>query len=360
MLFKNGRFGDICPHDTSPRTLALTTFVISLLLSVTSILGNCLIILGVVLDPNKNLRRPFSWLIVNLAAADLIAGTLTDPLSFSFHLKIWLGKKIGEAEMKAFGASYFISCTASSLTIASLAFERYLSVRKPNTYRTTFTNKRIIFTVTAIWLLSISSPMIYFRFGYALAAFIHVNASLLLTTSVTCFTYMLMWRKVKELPQTNSGIPPSISNKNDEIRSVTTSSDQHASKQAIKKRNAIEEKVTKMFLVVLVAMFCCYGSSTVFTYLLNFCKSCDCAARHCLLDMGYILVLMNSSLNFFCYAMQSSRFRSAILKILKIKRTKRHYHYRSRCRVDANTKDENRTRTFEMKENVQMKSTTHR
>ena len=150
------------------------------------------------LDPNKNLRTPFSWLIVNLAAADLITGTLTDPISVSIHFKLCLGKENTDAEHTVLHMSYFISCTASALSIASLAVERYLAVRKPTTYRNKMTNKRIMVTVAVIWLISLTLPNIYFEVGYILYSFVFVNASLVLAISITCFTYFLMWRKIKE------------------------------------------------------------------------------------------------------------------------------------------------------------------
>ena len=115
----------------------------------------------------------------------------------------------------------------------------------------------------------------------------------------------------------------------------------------------MEEKVTKMFLVVLVAMFCCYGSSTLFSYLLNFCESCSCDELHWLLDSSLTLVLLNSSLNFFCYAMQSTRFRSAFVKILK----KKDRHNLSRFSHVANNREAAFiTREVEQEKNIQMNS----
>jgi hypothetical protein len=63
-----------------------------------------------------------------LAAADLITGTITDPISVSIHFKLCLGKKNTYAEQAVLRMSYFISCTASVLSITSLAVERYLAV----------------------------------------------------------------------------------------------------------------------------------------------------------------------------------------------------------------------------------------
>ena len=82
-----------------------------------------------------------------------------------------------------------------------------------------------------------------------------------------------------------------------------------------------ERKVTKMFLVVLVALLCCYGPSTVFIYAMSFCESCSCTTLHWFRDLQFLFAIMNSSVNFFCYALRSPRFRNAFAYILRIKRT---------------------------------------
>ena len=312
-----------CQFTTAPLALAASTTVISVILSLTSIVGNVLIILAVVLDPNKNLRRPFSWLIVNLAAADLISGAIANPTTASFHFKMCLGKKPNAGESIVLSTSFLVSSTASALTIASLAFERYLSVRKPNTYRNTVTNKRIIFTVVAIWVVSIASLIMYSRLGFVLSSFINVNASLLLAAFLSCFMYFLMWRKLRERPQVNHNRRV-VSYSSSQLETPQSShADRTSSNPVVASKNVMQDKVSEMFLVVLVVMLCSYGLSALFTYLLVLCKSCSCVAQHSFLDFGSIFVSINSCLNFFCYAMQSSRFRSAFIKILKIKKNSR-------------------------------------
>ena len=316
-------FEEICSYSDGPLSLAVTAIVVSLILSLTSIVGNILIILAVVLDPNKNLRRPFSWLIVNLSTADLIAGAITSPLMVSLNDKIRLGKSLDDGEMFVLDTSFLISSTASALTIASLACERYLSVRKPHAYRNTVTNKRIIFTVVAIWLISSASLIMYLKLGYVLSSFINVNASFILATSMSCFMYVLMWRKLKERNQANHNIRAtsfSLTTPEQQRGSLTAETQKTRLNRIVKSRNKMEEKVTRMFLVVLVAMFCCYGSSTLFSYLSIFCESCSCDELNWFLYCSLILVLFNSCFNFFCYAMQSLRFRSAFVKILRKKK----------------------------------------
>ena len=359
MQLGNGHFEKNCPFSEVPLALAVITTGISLILSFLSILGNILVILSVALDPNKNLRTPFNWLIVNLAAADLITGTITDPISVSIHFKLCLGKKNTDAEQVVYNMSYFISCTASALSITSLAVERYLAVRKPATYRNKMTIKRIVFTVAVIWLISLSLPSIYFEVGYILYSFVFVNVSLVLAISITCITYILMWRKIKgrshkTIANHNKSIPSLSSPEHEKFQcSSTALNDPTVSNLVVTNTNKMEEKVTKMFLVVLIAMFCCYGLATLFIYLINFCESCSCVALHWFLDLACISILINSILNFFCYAMQSSRFRSAFIKILKIK-TKIHEHHETVSRSVNISKDNCARSTTDTREDVQM------
>ncbi|XP_028410720.1 5-hydroxytryptamine receptor 7-like [Dendronephthya gigantea] len=124
-----------CQNVEPPQELSFMTASISTVFMLTNIPGNILIFLAVVLDPNKNLRTPFNWLIINLSAADLIVGIIAEPFFVYFHIKEGLGKKEALEERYAGGIFYFISCTASILSLTSLAVERYLAVRRPSTYR---------------------------------------------------------------------------------------------------------------------------------------------------------------------------------------------------------------------------------
>ena len=42
-------------------------------------------ILAVFLNPNKDLRLPFNYLVVNLSLADLVVGLIAAPLGLAYH-----------------------------------------------------------------------------------------------------------------------------------------------------------------------------------------------------------------------------------------------------------------------------------
>ncbi|XP_028410716.1 histamine H2 receptor-like [Dendronephthya gigantea] len=283
------------------------TASISTVFMLTNIPGNILIFLAVVLDPNKNLRTPFNWLIINLAAADFVVGIITEPLLVYYHIKEGLDSQ-GSKEMIVIHMAYFISCTASILSLTSLAVERYLAVRKPSTYRNKVTNRRILTTMVTIWLISLSLPSIYFHVGFTAYAFIFANTSIFVTVIMICLTYVLMKRKLRCRDSTEENYQMSP---NEDQSSVSVN-------YIVTKKQLLEAKITEMFLIVLIALLCCYGPSTVMIYLVNFCEDCSCTTLHWFRDIHILFALVNSSVNFFCYALRSSRFRSAFVKFFRM------------------------------------------
>jgi hypothetical protein len=181
-------------------------------------------------------------------------------------------------------------------------------------------------TIAGVWLISLSVPFVYFEVGYITYAFIFANTAVAVAIAITCATYTLMLRKVRERSQNISNqnvreTPYTISTRETttQVQSIKTASPKNTTNSIITSAREMEEKVTKMFIVVLIAMLCCYGPSTLFIYIMSFCESCSCTTLHWFRDLQFIFVLMNSSVNFWCYALQSPRFRNAFTKILKIK-----------------------------------------
>ena len=177
-----------------------------------------------------------------------------------------------------------------------------------------FTTKRVFATVGCIWLISITLPFVYFEVGYITYAFIFANTAIILAIAITFFTYGLMLRSFRQ----RANDATTIANHNVENEKMTGDTT-HATAQS-QTAAKWEQKVTKMFMVVLVALLCCYGPSTVFIYAMSFCESCSCTTLHWFRDLQFLFVIMNSSVNFFCYALRSPRFRNAFENILKIKR----------------------------------------
>ena len=356
-----------CQSIEPPTELSFLTASLSAVLILTNIPGNILVILAVVLNPNKNLRTSFNWLVVNLEAADLIVGVITEPLCVYYHIREGLGDSGLSNKMITIHMAYFVSCTASVLSLTSLAVERYLAIRKPNTYRTKVTNKRIVLTIAIIWIISLSLPNIYFDVGFTTFGFIFANTSIAVAVLIICTTYTLMRRKIGNnagpenvrksassttLKQMTNDPSKSqhLSVSKTESKSVTyhsteptptaseTSGEANNLQSQVnsqptifntnmcfsnaieKKRQLLEAQFTQMFLIVLIGLLCCYGPSTIMMYLVNFCKHYSCITLHWFRDFHILFTATNSSVNFFCYSLRSSKFKSAFVKLLRTNR----------------------------------------
>ena len=340
-----------CLNIAAPTALSFTSASMFSVLILINVPGNVLIILALVFDPNKNLRTPFSWLVANLATADLIVGIISQPITVSSLIKEGLRKHGIPGEWITSHMSTYISCIASVLSLISLAVERYLAVRKPNTYRTKVTNKRIVLTIVMIWVISLCLPTIYLYVGFTTYGFIFANTSIIFAAVIISATYTLMKRQLNKIRLRNSRNPNAFSMSSTSIainsaHSVNTTSqiaqsnsagakvfnaEQFANMNAsviasnalLTRRQLIEAKVTKMFVIVLIAFLCCYGPSTIMMYLVNFCVECSCRTLHWFRDIHVLTLYMNSSVNFFCYALRSSTFQNAFAKLLRIDQSRK-------------------------------------
>lgn len=335
MQYFQSEFEERCHTTGSPNYVSFFTATWSIIFLLFNIPGNLLVILAVTIDPYKNLRTPFNYLIANLACADLLVGTVTNPISVYIHFKEGLDLSLSMRELETLHMSYFISCTASVLSLGTLAVERYLAIRNPHTYRNKLTGKRILVTIASIWMTSLILPLIYFEVGVITYAFIFANTALVAVFGITCFIYGLMLKKFHErrmqytreeircqsMIQDQASIESiPMNNTSVQERDIIRDSRVPANNALYNSALAMERKVTKTFLVVLIALLCCYGPSTVFIYVMSFCDTCRCKTLHWFRDLQFLFVIMNSSVNFYCYAIRAPRFRNAFKHILCIRR----------------------------------------
>jgi hypothetical protein len=295
-------FEPLCKTTGAPDALSFFTGTISIILMIINIPGNLLVILAVALDPNKNLRNSFNFLVMNLAVADLVVGLVTDPLSIHIHFKEGRNQAFADGEIEAIHMSYFISCTASVLSIILLACDRYLALVHPTRHRLIMSRPTLLVSITLIWIISIGLPCIYFEVGYIRYAFIFANTAVVIAIITTVFTYARLIMKFRQAGH------PSMSTSCDSPTALTPPSHND------------QKRITEMFLVILIAVLCCYVPSTILIYAMNFCESCTCDEIHTFRDLQFVFVIANSSVNFFCYAFRSPKFRAAFKVILRLQK----------------------------------------
>ena len=290
------KFGERnCTGVLAPAYLSFFTASVSFLFFLVTSAGNLLVCLAVYKDPNRELRTPFHFFVVNLACADLVVGLVLEPISVAVHLKEGLTDGPLGDSVSAIHMSYFISCTASVLSLAAITIDRHTAVTRPFYHRAKKNTIKVLVASLAIWIISLSVPFIYFKVGYIRYTFVFANTAVILTLVILVFSCVRIFSKIRHQLQVR----------------VTLQADPY---QVSARRNADESetRVTKAFLFMLVAYLFCYTPSCVMIYIMNFCTTCSCYSIHWLRDMQFLFILLNSCLNPFVYAGRIPAYRSAL------------------------------------------------
>ena len=282
-----------------PSAISFTTASVSVILCLVTVVGNVLVVLAIFIDPNKDLKSPFNYFIANLAFADLIVGFVVDPLSVAYHLSEGL-RGAYPADLVYIHIPYFMASTASVLSLAALALDRYVAITSPLKYRLKLNPKRAGFVAAGIWLFSLSFPFIYLETGYLTYAFVFMHTVIVLTFLVIVYTHAKIFRAFRNQVQEWDAIGAS-------------QGENFAQRQAARR----EQKVTKTFLIMLAFFLGCYLPSCVCIYITNLCSTCGCVFIHLARDTHFVLIIANSAMNPFVYAWRFENFRKACAKLLK-------------------------------------------
>ena len=282
---------DLCDHYWAPFATSVTTTTVSAILSIITVPGNLLICWAVLWNPTKNLKTPFNYLVLNLAIADLLVGTVTEPVFVGYHASEALKRPVLGLRWVVY-VSYFMSSTASVLSILALAVNRYKVATSNRIVRGKASST--IVTSVVLWMCSLSLPLIYLAVGFYLLAFIFANTAVVISIFVLLFVNFSIYRSIRQHEKNT-----------EHIRS-------NRDRQKYLKR---EQKITMSFLFIIVSFLACGVPSLVMVYIINLCNSCSCVLIHWFRDLQYLFLLLNSATNQFLYAWRMRSFQTAFLTI---------------------------------------------
>ena len=291
-----------CDIVWPPKELSLFTGIVSGLFFLVICLGNTLVVLAVVIDPLKKLRSPFNYFVANLAVSDLIVGAICMPAGIYFHFAEYLIKRT-EMVVRIFHLSLFISLTASILCHIVLSMDRYISITLPIWYRNNMTFKKCWLCSFLVALVSLTVPFTYLKVGYINYLMIYANTAVIIAMIILVITYYSISHFLKKRAE--------------KIKTSVVTRSALDEKHDIK-----QEKITKLYLKILLLFLLCNTPATVFIYVMEFCSTCSCLSIHILRDITYILATANSCVNPFIYATTYKHYRRAIMVITKQKHEK--------------------------------------
>lgn len=259
-----------------------------------------MVCLAVLINPYRNLRSHFTLLIANLALADLIAGSVTEPCGFAYVFLELKGQSPPVSLVYLTHLSYFVSVQASVLTLVGLTSDRYLAITRPLWYRATVSPANATIISCIVWTCAIGFSLIYLHVGFALYSFIFANTAVIFALVIMIFTYVRLLKAIRA--------------RVDEVMTLDAGTPE---KDKQKREVLWEKKLTKTYLLMLVCFLACYVPSCVLIYVQHFCPFCSCETIHWLRDFQFNLVLVSSAINPFIYAWRLSNFRRAFIAMLK-------------------------------------------
>ena len=281
--------GNFCDDHWPPFACSVTTSVVSAVLSIITVPGNLLICWAVIWDPKRNLKSSFNYLVLNIAVADLIVGAVTEPVFVGYHANEAMKHRVLGVRWIVY-MSFFMTSTASVLSIAALAVNRY-RIMISNHVMPSYSTRTAVITSAVVWLCSLGLPLLYLAVGFFLLAFIFVNAAVIVTTGVVIFVYYGVHRRLHQHRKHTEFI--------------------HGGNQTEEKRRKVEERVTNSFLLITISFVICFAPSCVMIYVINFCHTCSCDLIQWFRDLQYLFVLTNSASNQFLYAWRMRSFQKA-------------------------------------------------
>ena len=322
---------NLCEDVHAPLATSVTTACLSLLLCLITVPGNILICIAIIKDPFQELSTSFNYFVLQLALSDVIVGIFTEPAFVVWHIREALGHGVMET-IWIVHVTFFISCTASLLSLSALTLDRHLTVVS---IRRKLSTRSVVQICGVIWFLSLTIPCAYFAIGFYLFAFLFANTAVITTFVIVTFSYCRIYHKLRAQVS----------------RWRSFCQDQIASKAM-----AMEKQLTRAFNLILMFFILCLVPSCVMIYIINLCDECDCIFIHWLRDLQFLLTLVNCSMNQFLYAWRMPNFRRAIAAILCSKSVAPRYTIPpSPIRITIAGNQSNRTETQEYISSVKYK-----
>ena len=168
-------------YSLLPSKITSIEMGIAFALAIITSICNLTVIIAVYKDPYRELRTISNFLVVNLAAADLIVGIIVEPL---WALQYWV--TANRSYSISVSMLLVLSVDASCLTVLFLTIERYIALERPLRQGTFFNIVATKIYICLIWITALVISCLVIP-CWNLQAY-----NLFLFTGIGCFLMMIM------------------------------------------------------------------------------------------------------------------------------------------------------------------------
>lgn len=327
-----------------------------------TIIGNSLVCFSVYYFPR--LRRPTNFLIVSLAVADLLVGSLSLP----FRIAQTVNHEQWPANLGPAGCQYWIwidmlCCGASIVNLTGISFDRLLAVKWPLTYRENMTTKRACLMIVFIWLYAlIFASLSFVKWGgketiiimpqCSIQAKIYITilavAAFFFPLAVLIFNYVVVLKiaiqHARAVQKDRDAIAvnflPEHDNANEETSGIASSPGTTPRAISIDKRSCEplteqkprrasglqimkQLKATKTLAIVVGVFILSWFPFFVIFLTFQYCKNCfstdiipQQVKTSIVIIFVYVLPVSNSAANPIIYTCFNKEFRTAFMRVL--------------------------------------------
>ena len=263
---------------------------------ITTTAGNVLVLLAILRTPA--LHSPSNILLFCLAVSDLGVGSIVQPIFVVYNVaKLKRMARVfcnAAASLKITG---YVLCFASLFTITAISLDMYLALRLHLRYNVIVTVRRMSGIVVAIWLCSAVVTAAYSAFREN-TWFLSI-AIIVLCPLVTTFAYYRVF-KIVHRHQAQIHVQQRLRDENAENNAATLARQKKA--------------LISRFLIYCVLVIC-YLPYVVLTIVKL--SSRFNSTQQALLELSYVLLFVNSTLNPFIYCWRIPAIRTAVFDTAK-------------------------------------------
>ncbi|XP_071792580.1 dopamine receptor 1-like [Asterias amurensis] len=153
LIESNCSYDEISSTSFSPSTAVNTSLFWGILLAsitATAVIGNLLVIIAIVRSPT--LHTIASVFVFNLALADEAVASLVMTLDVVYRFQgTW---PWGHAVCQVWMSTDVLSCSASILTLCSIAVDRYIAIAHPFLYQGSMTKTKAVLVTSLVWAVA--------------------------------------------------------------------------------------------------------------------------------------------------------------------------------------------------------------